>query len=44
VVNIGSRRIGAVESEFLLLGAYGEDGTVRLLAPDLGANPREAVW
>jgi tRNA-binding protein len=43
VVNIGSRRIGAVESEFLLLGAYGEDGAVRLLAPDPGAKPGDAV-
>lgn len=43
VVNIGSRRIGGVESEFLLLGAYGEDGAVRLLAPDQGALPGDAV-
>jgi tRNA-binding protein len=43
VVNIGTRRIGGVESEFLLLGAYGDDGAVRLLAPDDGAQPGDAV-
>jgi hypothetical protein len=43
VVNTGSRRIGRVESEFLLLGAYGDDGAVRLLAPDPGAQPGDAV-
>ncbi len=43
VVNIGTRRIGGVESEFLLLGAYGEDATVRLLAPDAGAEPGDVV-
>jgi tRNA-binding protein len=43
VVNIGTRRIGGVASEFLLLAAYGDDGTVRLLAPDAGAQPGDAV-
>jgi hypothetical protein len=43
VVNIGSRRIGGIESDFLLLGGYGKDGTVRLLAPDPGAQPGDAV-
>jgi tRNA-binding protein len=43
VVNIGTRRIGGVKSGFLLLGAYGDDGTVRLLAPDPGAQPGDAV-
>jgi tRNA-binding protein len=43
VVNIGARRIGGVMSEFLLLGAYGDDGTVRVLAPDPGAKPGDAV-
>jgi len=43
VVNIGTRRIGGITSEFLLLGAYGEDGTVRLLAPDPGAQPGDPV-
>jgi tRNA-binding protein len=43
VVNIGSRRIGGILSEFLLLGAYGDDDTVRLLAPDPGAQPGDAI-
>jgi tRNA-binding protein len=42
-VNLGSRRIAGFRSEFLLLGAIGEDGTVRLLSPDPGAAPGDPV-
>jgi len=44
VVNIGTRRIGGVKSEFLMLGAYAEDGKVGLLAVDQpGPAPGDVV-
>jgi tRNA-binding protein len=42
-VNLGAKRIAGFRSEFLLLGAVGEDGVVRLLKPDHGAQPGDAV-
>jgi tRNA-binding protein len=42
-VNLGHRRIAGFTSEFLLLGAVGEDGVVRLLRPDAGASPGDRV-
>lgn len=41
-INLGVRRIAGFESQFLLLGALGPDGTVNLLAPD-GDPPNGAV-
>jgi tRNA-binding protein len=35
-VNLGAKRIAGFRSEFLLLGAQGQDGAVHLLAPDQG--------
>lgn len=44
VVNIGSRRIAGVKSEFLMLGAYTGDGTVNLLSVDQrGVEPGDQV-
>lgn len=42
-VNLGSKRIAGFRSEFLLLGAIGEDGVVRLLNPDEGAKPGDPI-
>lgn len=42
-MNLGVRRIAGFRSEFLLLGAVSDDGTVRLLAPDPGAVPGELI-
>jgi tRNA-binding protein len=42
-VNLGGKRIAGFKSEFLLLGAIGEDGTVRLLRPDAGAAPGDPI-
>jgi|SRR5579884_1515135 len=42
-VNLGPRRIAGFRSEFLLLGAVGEDGVVRLLSPDAGARPGDVI-
>jgi tRNA-binding protein len=41
--NLGTKRIAGFPSEFLLLGAIGEDGVVRLLAPDDGAAPGDPI-
>lgn len=44
VVNIGTRRIGGVKSEFLMLGAYADDGKVSLLSVDQpGPEPGDIV-
>jgi tRNA-binding protein len=42
-VNLGAKRIAGFTSEFLLLGAYGPDGVVRLLQPDDGATPGDSI-
>ncbi|MGH3329075.1 MAG: tRNA-binding protein [Streptomycetales bacterium] len=42
-VNLGAKRIAGFRSEFLLLGAIGDDGVVRLLQPDAGARPGDPV-
>lgn len=42
-VNLGAKRIAGFRSEFLLLGAVGEDGVVRLLSPDAGARPGDVI-
>lgn len=42
-VNLGPKRVAGFRSEFLVLGAVGPDGTVRLLRPDSGAAPGDAV-
>jgi tRNA-binding protein len=42
-INLGSRRIAGFRSEFLLLGAVGPEGDVRLLSPDSGAAPGDPV-
>lgn len=42
-INLGSRRIAGFRSEFLLLGAVGPEGAVRLLAADPGAAPGDPV-
>ena len=42
-VNLGVKRIAGFTSQFLLLGAYGPDGVVRLLGPDTGAAPGDCV-
>ena len=38
-INLGSKRIAGFASEFLVLGAYERDGTVRLLALEQGVDP-----
>lgn len=44
VVNIGSRQIAGVRSEFLMLGAYASDGRVGLLSVDQpGPEPGDVV-
>jgi tRNA-binding protein len=42
-VNLGRKRIAGFTSEFLLLGAVGEDGVVQLLYADDGATPGDRV-
>jgi tRNA-binding protein len=42
-VNLGAKRIAGFRSEFLLLGAVGEDDVVRLLNPDSGAQPGDVI-
>ncbi len=42
-VNLGHKRIASFTSEFLLLGAIGEDGVVRLVRPDSGALPGDRI-
>jgi len=42
-VNLGVKRVAGFRSEFLVLGAVGADGAVRLLAPDAGAAPGDRV-
>lgn len=42
-VNLGAKRIAGFRSEFLLLGAVGEDGVIRLLNPDEGAQPGDVI-
>lgn len=42
-VNLGSKRIAGFESQFLVLGSIAEDGTVRLLQPELEAEPGDPV-
>lgn len=42
-VNLGAKRIAGFKSEFLLLGAVGGDGRVRLLGPDGGAAPGDPI-
>lgn len=43
VLNIGSRRIAGVRSDFLLLGAYDADGRVALLTPDQPRQPGSSI-
>ncbi len=43
VVNLLVKRVAGFPSQFLLLGAVGEDGVVRLLRPDAGAEPGDPV-
>lgn len=38
-INLGTKRIAGFTSEFLVLGAPGSDGTVRLLALEQGVQP-----
>ncbi len=42
-VNLGSKRIAGFTSQFLILGAIDEAGTVRLLIPDEGSQPGEPI-
>ena len=42
-VNLGRKRIAGFTSEFLVLGAVGEDDLVRLLHPDSGAWPGDRI-
>lgn len=42
-VNLGTKKVASFRSEFLLLGAIGDDQVVRLLHPDEGASPGEPV-
>lgn len=42
-VNLGSKRIAGLTSEFLMLGGLEPDGTVRLLAPDADLAPGSVV-
>lgn len=42
-VNLGVKRVAGFRSEFLVLGAVGADGAVRLLSPDEGAAPGDRV-
>jgi tRNA-binding protein len=42
-MNLGAKRIAGFRSEFLILGAIGPEGIVRLLRPDAGAIPGEQI-
>lgn len=42
-VNLGARRIAGFRSQFLVLGAVEDDGTVRLLRPDGDPPPGTRV-
>ena len=42
-INLGAKRIAGFTSEFLVLGAVGEDDLVRLLHPDSGARPGDRI-
>jgi tRNA-binding protein len=42
-VNLGTKRIAGLSSEFLVLGGLEPDGTVRLLAPDADLAPGSVV-
>ncbi|MBA0124885.1 tRNA-binding protein [Haloechinothrix sp. YIM 98757] len=42
-INLGRKRIAGFTSEFLLLGAVGTGGEVRLLRPDDGADPGDPI-
>src|SRR5215470_1889836 len=42
-VNLGEKKIAGFRSQFLLLGAMGTDGVVRLLTADDGASPGEHI-
>ena len=43
VINLGVRRIAGFRSEFLVLGAIANEGTVALLAPDPISTPGRPV-
>jgi tRNA-binding protein len=43
VVNLPSKRIAQLDSQFLVLGGLEPDGTVRLLAPDAQLTPGSVV-
>ncbi len=42
-INLPAKRVAGFRSEFLLLGAVGPDGVVRLLEPDEGASAGDPV-
>ena len=43
VINLGPKRIAGFTSEFLILGSFDPDGTVRLLRPEPGVDPGSTV-
>ncbi len=43
VLNLGTKRIAGFVSEFLVLGSLDSDGRVRLLQPEVGAQPGDVV-
>ncbi len=42
-INLGTKRIAGFSSEFLVLGAIGRDGTVRLLRLEDGVEPGDPI-
>jgi tRNA-binding protein len=42
-VNLGTKRIAGLRSEFLILGAIDDDGTVRLLGLEEGVEPGQPI-
>ncbi|MBW3576539.1 MAG: tRNA-binding protein [Actinobacteria bacterium] len=42
-INLGTKRIAGFDSQFLILGAFQPDGTVRLLQVDAGVPPGAPV-
>ncbi len=42
-INLGTKRVAGFTSEFLVLGTYDPDGTVRLLAVENGVEPGAPV-
>ena len=44
VVNLGTRRIATLDSEFLILGSFAEDGRVLLLEVDPETPPGSPVY